>query len=44
MALGTAYTVTMKNLTTVSGNHLPATQTFTFTYSGGGLGSILLGQ
>ena len=33
MTLGTAYTVTMKNLTTVSGNQLPATQTFTFTYT-----------
>jgi len=30
MAQGTAYTVTMTNLTTVSGDALPATQTFTF--------------
>ena len=33
MTVGTAYTVTMKNLTTVSGNQLPASQTFTFTYA-----------
>ena len=33
MVLGTAYTVTINNLTTVSGDPLPATLTFTFTYA-----------
>ena len=32
MTQGSQYTVTMKNLTTVPGNPLPATQTFTFNY------------
>ena len=33
MTLGSSYTVTMKNLTTVSGDQLPATDTYTFTYA-----------
>ena len=41
MALSTSYTVTMKNLTAVSGDPLPATQTFSFTYVSQGTGSIL---
>ncbi len=32
MTLGSQYTVTMKNLTTASGDQLPATGTYTFTY------------
>ena len=41
MTLATAYTVTMTNLTTVSGDPLAATLTFTFTYETQGTGSIL---
>ena len=33
LAVGTIYTVTLMNLTTVSGDALPATQTFSFTYA-----------
>ena len=33
MTLNSSYTVTMKNLTTVSGDQLPATDTYTFTYA-----------
>jgi hypothetical protein len=40
MTIGTAYTVTMNNLTTVSGDPLPATQQIAFTYLNPGTGSI----
>ena len=33
MTLNSSYTVAMKNLTTVSGDPLPATDTYTFTYA-----------
>ena len=33
MTLNSSYTVTMKNLTTVSGDQLPATDTYTFKYA-----------
>ena len=41
MTTGTGYTVTMNNLTTASGNPLPASQQFSFTYAPQGTGSIL---
>ena len=41
MTTGTGYTVTMNNLTTASGNPLPASQQFSFSYAPQGTGSIL---
>ena len=41
MSLGTGYTVTMTNLTTASGDQLPASQVFTFSYATLGSGSML---
>ncbi len=41
MTTGSGYTVTMNNLTTASGNPLPASQQFSFSYAPQGTGSIL---
>jgi hypothetical protein len=41
ITVGAGYTVTMNNLTTVSGDPLPANQQFSFTYTPQGTGSIL---
>ncbi|MFI5382012.1 MAG: Ig-like domain-containing protein, partial [Tepidisphaerales bacterium] len=41
LVIGTPYTVTASNLTTLSGNGLPATQQITVTYAAQGSGTIL---
>ena len=41
MTTGAGYTVTMNNVTTASGNPLPASQQFSFSYAPQGTGSIL---
>ena len=40
MTVGSSYTVTIKNLTTVSGDQFPATQTFTFVLQLGTVGVL----
>ncbi len=41
MTTGAGYTLTMNDLTTASGNQLPASQQFSFTYAPQGTGTIL---